>query len=56
LKVETERKECERILDCNLKGNDMERNTEGEWKRAQKAVKEAAEKTIGEMRNVRNEG
>jgi hypothetical protein len=33
LKVETEKKEYERILDCKLKNDGMERNTEEEWKR-----------------------
>ena len=33
LKVETEKKEYERILDCKLKNDGMESNTEEEWKR-----------------------
>jgi hypothetical protein len=55
LKVEAERKECERILDRILKGEGMERNIEEELKTIEKAVKKAAEETIGENRNVRNE-
>jgi hypothetical protein len=33
----------------------MKRNTEEEWKRTEKAVKEVTEETTGERRNVQNE-
>jgi hypothetical protein len=33
----------------------MERNTEEEWKKIEKAVKEVVEETVRERRNVQNE-
>jgi hypothetical protein len=52
LNAETQRKEHERIQDCKLKDDGMHRNTEEQQKRIDKVVKEAAEETIRERRNV----
>jgi hypothetical protein len=54
-KVETHRKEYERSQDCKLKDDGMHRDNEEQQKRIDKVVKEAADETIRERRNVHNE-